>query len=130
MRMDRLRQDARLFFDCRQQAYPLYDAFADRVLARFPNTVVRVQKTQITFSDRYVYACVSLRPVGKKAELPEAYVVITLGLPVPLCSPRAARQTEPYPGRWTVHIVVGSPEELDEELFFWVEQAHAFARAK
>ena len=56
--------------------------------------------------------------------------MLTLGLPAPLESDRAAAKTEPYPGRWTTHFVLSSPSELDEELFGWIEQAHAFAQAK
>ena len=44
--------------------------------------------------------------------------------PYPLESDRVAVKTEPYPGRWTTHIVVGSTEEVDDELFAWVQQAH------
>ena len=66
----------------------------------------------------------------RKAELPDLYIVITLGLPAPIKSERAAVKTEPYPERWTNHIVVGSSEELNEELFSWVEQAYAFSRDK
>lgn len=68
--------------------------------------------------------------VKPKAALPEHYFVLTLGLPAPLDSARVAGKTEPYPGRWTTHIVVSKPEELDEELFDWVEQAYVFAQCK
>ncbi len=57
-------------------------------------------------------------------------MVITLGLPAPLDSERVAVKTEPYPGRWTHHIVVSKPEELDEELLFLIKAAYAFADAK
>ena len=57
-------------------------------------------------------------------------MVITLGLPAPLDSVRVAVKTEPYPGRWTHHIVVSSPEELDEELLSWIQEAYDFADAK
>ena len=66
----------------------------------------------------------------RKEELPEGYMVITLGLPDPLDSERVAVKTEPYPGRWTHHIVVSSPEELDEELLSWMKTAYNFADAK
>ena len=49
--------------------------------------------------------------VRKKADLPDPYIVITLGLSYPLESSRVAGKTEPYPGRWTTHIVIGSVEE-------------------
>ena len=64
------------------------------------------------------------------AELPDGYMVITLGLPAPLYSDRVAARSQPYPRRWTHHIVVSEPEDLDEELFSWVGEAYAFADAK
>ena len=125
--MRELPQDVILFFDGHASALPLYEAFAEKLFAQFPDASVRVQKTQITFFNRHVFACVSFLRVRKKAELPDPYLVITLGLPYPLASDRAAVKTEPYPGRWTTHIVIGDPQEIDEELFAWVGQAYAFA---
>lgn len=128
--MTHITLDERLFFDGKQAAFPLYEAVAGALLSRYPGTRVRVGKTQITFSERYVYACVSLRPVRRKAELPVPFLTVTLGLPGPLVSSRVAQQTEPYPGRWTVHIPIGSPGDVDGELLTWVEAAHDFALSK
>ena len=118
------------FFERSPGALGLYAALAERVLTAFPDTRVRVQKTQITFRNRHVFACVSFARVRRKAELPSSYFVLTLGLPYPLELDRVAVKCEPYPGRWTTHIVVSSPDELDDELFFWIEQAYGFAEAK
>lgn len=128
--MDHIKEDSLLFFHQQPAAYPLYEAFVSGLLDRFPATAVRVQKTQITFSNRHVFACVSFQRVKKKAELPQPYMVLTLGLPYPLFSGRVAAKTEPYPGRWTTHIVVGRAEEVDEELFAWVREAYDFAERK
>ena len=122
--------DELLFFDPHPAALPLYEAFAGKIAERFPETCVRVQKTQITFSNRRVYACVSFLRVKRKAELPGSWFTLTLGLPDPLESPRVAAKVEPYPGRWTTHIVLSDPTELDAELLAWVEQAYAFAESK
>ena len=65
-----------------------------------------------------------------KAELPDSYFVLTLGLPAPLESDWVAAKTEPYPGRWTTHIVISSASDLDEELFDWIEQAYIFSQTK
>lgn len=130
MQMTPSEWDAALFFDAVPGAYGLYRAFADAVAARWPDASCRVQKTQITFTNPGVFACLSLLRAKRKAELPDPWITITLGLPFRLTSPRAAAQTEPYPGRWTTHIVVGAPEEIDEELMGWVEQAYAFASRK
>ena len=107
----------------------LYEPLEARLLA-FPGTSIRVQKTQITFSNRHVYACASFLRVRRKAELPDPYLVLTLGMPYPLESGRVAVKTEPYPGRWTTHILLSRPDELDEELFSWAKEAYDFALNK
>lgn len=90
----------------------------------------KVQKSQISYYNRRLYACVSFLKAKKKAELPEDYFVLTPVLSAPLESDRAAAKTEPYPGRRTTHFVISSPSDLDEELFDWIEQAYQFAQAK
>ncbi len=122
--------DTLMFFDRHPNALKLYQAFEDMLYSAFPNVSKRVQKTQITFSNRYVFACVSFARVKRKPGLPKGYMVVTLGLPAPLDSDRIAVRTEPYPNRWTHHIVISKPEELDQELFSWIGDAYAFAEAK
>lgn len=128
--MHQISQDEWMFFDKHPAALPLYEAFAGKLLEMFPSSSMRVQKSQIAFSNRHVYACVSFARVKKKAELPDPFLVITLGLSYPLDSNRVAVKTEPYPGRWTTHFVVGSISELDREFFAWVRQAYEFAQNK
>ena len=128
--MRELDADALMFFDQHMDILPLYQAFEELLFDSFPVVNKRVQKTQITFSNRHVFVCVSFARVKRKAELPMRFIVITLGLPAPLDSERVAVKTEPYPGRWTHHIVVNKPEELDEELLSWVREAYDFAAVK
>ena len=121
--------DTLQFFDGHTETLGLYQAL-EALLCDFPNVNKRVQKTQITFRNRHVFACVSFARVKRKAELPEPWLVLTLGLPAPLDSPRVAVKTEPYPGRWTHHFVLSRPEELDGELRSWIREAYAFAEMK
>ncbi|MDE6880134.1 MAG: hypothetical protein K2P20_02115, partial [Oscillospiraceae bacterium] len=37
---------------------------------------------------------------------------------------------EPYPNRWTHHVLVASAEEINGELMGWVKEAAAFSRGK
>ena len=122
--------DTLVFFDGHQDALKLYQVFENLLYNTFPNVSKRVQKTQISFSNQHVFACVSFAQVKRKAELPKGHMVITLGLPVPLDSERVAVKTEPYPSRWTHHIVISKPEEMDKELLSWISDAYAFAEAK
>ena len=119
-----------LFFDGHLSALPLFQALEERLFALFPDAGRRVQKTQITYFSRYVFACVSFLRVKRKAEMPEAYIVLTLGLPYPLDSARVPVKCEPYPGRWTCHLVLCRPEDLDEEILSWLREAYAFSESK
>lgn len=44
--------DILLFFDKAPSALPLYEAFEQRLLSEIANVTVKVQKTQISFSNR------------------------------------------------------------------------------
>lgn len=122
--------DTLLLFNAQPGALPLLSALEDAIFTRFPETKRRVRKTQISYYHRFVFACVSLARVKRKAELPRTWLTLSLGLPYPLESPRAAVKTEACPGRWTTHFVLGAPEELDGELLSWLEEAYAFSERK
>ncbi len=122
--------DTLLFFNEHPGAVPLYASLEETIFRLFPTVTKRVRKTQISFSNRHLFLCVSFARVKRKAELPDPFLVVTLGLPYPLQSERVAVKTEPYPGRWTTHIVVGNPDEIDGELLTWIRQAYEFADSK
>ena len=122
--------DTQMFFDDHPAARPLFAALEAQIFAHFPEARKRVQKTQITYYHRHVFACVSFARVRRKAELPETWLTLTLGLPYPLGSARAAVTTDAWPGRWTTHIVLGSVAELDGELMAWLKQAYDFSERK
>ena len=122
--------DTLLFFSGHVDALDLFLRLEELLYASFPDMEKRVQKTQISYYAEHMFACVSFARVRKKAELPRGFLTLTLGLPAPLDSPRVAIKTEPYPGRWTQHIVLSAPEELDEELLSWLRDAYDFAKRK
>ncbi len=128
--MYQITQDELLFLGSRPGVIPTYEALAEKIFASYPDTKIKVSKSQISFCNRHLYACVSFARAKKKKELPENWFVLTLGLNYPLESSRVAVKTEPYPGRWTTHIVISSQEDLDEELFAWIDQAYQFAQNK
>lgn len=111
-------------------ALPLYEALEGRILAEIPGVRIKVQKSQISFYTKHLFGCVSYLRARKKAQLPPCYLVVTVGLARRLESPRVDIATEPYPGRWTHHIVVGSAGEIDGELMDWIREAAAFANQK
>ena len=122
--------DESSFFQNRPWGEAIYMALKESILNSFPLLDVRVQKTQITLSNTLAFSCVSFMRVMKKSEEKGPYLVLTLGLSHPLNSPRVKAMSEPYPGRWTVHIPLYKPEDVDEEVMEWVKEAYRFAESK
>lgn len=125
-----MNSDILYFFDRHMAALPLYEIFEKRVLSEIPDVSIRVQKTQITFSNRRVFACVSFLPVRKKKDRPDSYVVVTFGLGHRVEARRIDAASEPYPNRWTHHVLISGPEEIDGELMSWVREAAEFSAGK
>ena len=45
-------------------------------------------------------------------------------------SPRIDVAAEPYPNRWTHHMLISRAEEIDGELMEWVREAAEFSAGK
>lgn len=119
--------DELFFFNAMPDALPLYMALSERLLAAFPDTAVEVKKTQITFREKYGFAFVSLR---RMKGCPKVFIIVSFGLSHRLDSPRVHMAVEPYPSRWTHHVIVQSAKEVDGELMGWITEAHDFALVK
>lgn len=122
--------DALFFFDRSPAALPLFEAFEEKLQRAVGEFAVRVQKTQITYSNRYVFACVSFLKVRRAKDRPPVYIVITFGLDHRLESPRIDAAVEAGPRRWTHHVLVSDVSQIDEELMSWVAQAYQFSATK
>ena len=121
--------DVLFFFDGKPAELVLYETLFRHIEEVFPDASVKVQKSQISFYGRLLFGAVSL-PVRRKKNWPEHCIVVTIGLSHPLESPRAAVSVEPYPGRWTNHVLVSEASQVDEELLEWLNEAWAFAESK
>ena len=121
--------DVLSFFEGHPAELALYEALFARMEERFPDARVKVQKSQISFYNRHLFAAASL-PLRRKRGWPEKCLLVTFGLGHRLESPRIAAAAEPYPNRWTHHVLVTRAEELDGELMGWLEEADGFARNK
>ena len=118
------------FFNGHPEALPLYRAFEERLLAELEGVIIQPQKSQITLKNRRVFGAVSFLAARKAKDRPDPYITITLGLNRRLDSLRVDKASEPYPGRWTHHLVIGATDEIDDELMAWVREAYDFAAAK
>ena len=118
--------DVLFYFHERSMEHSLYEILEARMEEAFPDATVKVQKSQISFYARHLFAAASL-PVRRKKGWPAHCLLVTFGLSHRVDHPRIAVAVEPYPNRWTHHVVVSEPEEIDGQLMDWLREAHDFA---
>lgn len=117
------------FFNRMPQMLPLYAALREKLERAYPDMDVRVARTQISFRNRHVFAMASL-PWRRVKGWPEAYLLVSFGLPCRKESPRIAQAVEAYPNRWTHHVLVVAEDEIDDTLMSWLDEAFWFSAAK
>ena len=122
--------DILFFFAEHMEALPIYQRLEGAILTRIPDVKIKVAKTQITFANKRGFAFVSFNPCRKAKDRPAVWMTISFGLGCRRESPRIDVATQPYPGRWTHHVMVGSPGEIDEELLGWIQEAAEFSDTK
>lgn len=85
----------------------------------------RVTKSQVAFRRRRAFAWAWMP--GAYLRGPAAPLVLTVALRRRDRSPRWKEVVEPYPGRFTHHLELRSPAEIDDEVRAWLEEAWAGA---
>ena len=121
--------DVLFFFGEKTMEVALYETLIERLTQALPEMTARVQKSQISFYGRHLFGAASL-PIRRGKDWPERCLVVTVGLARRLDSPRVAVAVEPYPGRWTHHVLIERPDQIDAELIGWLREAYAFAESK
>ncbi len=110
--------DLLFFFDREPLGLALFELLYEQAMTRWPSSTLRVQKTQITFSDPRGYLFAS-RPRRRGGGL-----MVTFGLSAPLKSPRLFAVANPAPGRYTHHVQVADPADIDGQLMQWIAWSH------
>lgn len=117
--------EAMLFFQKRPQALPIFEAFERKIRQAFPDAAMKVQKTQITFADGLGFAFAWLPPRNTGAVMG-----VSFGLSYRNEDARIYVAVEPYPDRWTHHVLVGRVEDIDGQLMAWIAESHAYAQLR
>ena len=128
--MPEISAETALFFADHAEALPLYLAFLRGLSDVCPDPVCKVGKTQISLSHGGVFACVSFLRLRPRAQTPPGSFVLTLSVPSPLSSPRAAAQVRIRPDRYTHHFLLAAEEDLDPELYALVAVSLSLAEKR
>ena len=122
--------DILFFFNDHMDALPLYERLETLILEQIPDVKIKVAKTQISFSNKRSFTFVSFNPCRRAKERPNVWMTVTFGLSYQKDSPRIDAATEPYPNRWTHHVMVSNVAEIAGELMGWIREAAEFSACK
>ena len=100
----------------------LLGAFYRWILARFPDARAIPQKSQISFACKGPFCVVT--PPGRWGK--KSGIGLSLFLDERLESPRFLHIANPYPNRFSHHMVLSAPDQLDEELATMLAKARQF----
>lgn len=121
--------DEMLLFNKTQSVFPLYLLLRDKLRGIYPEMEIKVGTSMVSFRNKHVFAMAS-PPWRKHSGWPCEYLLVSFGLPYKKESPRIVEAVEPYPKRWTHHVIVVAEDELDDELMTWLDEAYQFAQVK
>lgn len=121
--------DVLRYFSANPMEQALYEALVRQMDACMLEVSVKVQKSQISFYDRHLFAAASI-PLRRRKDWPKTCLLVTFGLSRRVEDPWIAVAVEPYPNRWTHHVLISESGQIDAQLMAWLEEARTFARSK
>ena len=124
-----MNEDEMMFFDKMPQMLPTYETLRNRIVEKYRDTQVKVSKTQISFKNKHIFAMVSL-PLRRIKNAPKVYMFVSFGLSYRLDSSRIFQAVEPYPNRWTHHVLIEHSDDIDDQLIEWLDAAYQFSMLK
>ncbi len=104
----------------------LFEAVEGCLLSAYPDISVKHDRTQTAFISGVQFAWVS-QPRRKSDA---GAVMLSIGLPQLIHSPRFLHAAEVSPGRFMHHMLLRAPADLDDEVRAWLEWAWAFAQMR
>lgn len=107
------------FFAGKPAQWALFEALRERVLARYPQTKLRVMKTCVVFEDPKPYLYVSMPPRKHMDGL-----WLSIGLREVVEHPRFAMLVPISRTRTTAHIHLPDAQGIDEELLSLIALSH------
>lgn len=117
----------RIFFR-RPASRRLFKLVRDYIASLGPVEVVP-RKTQVAFGHGRRFAWVWLPQMWIRQQ-PADSITLTFSLDHRIADPRIRQSLEPYPGRFTHHVVLIRPKDFDHKVKRWLSDAYEFAASR
>lgn len=118
-------EEVKHFFADNPKQLELFLVVMEKIQAIGP-VKIQVMKSQISFAGHHKFAWVWLPPVWAKNH-PEDCIVLTFGLDYQIQHERIEKIVNPYPHRWTHHLIIEKISDLDDLVGGWLIESLAFS---
>lgn len=116
------------FFSKKTQETTLFLAL-EQIINSIGPVKTEVMKSQISFETKTKFAWVWFpQPWDKKR--PENSIVLTFGVGRHIEHKQIVKAVEPYPGRWTHHVIIQNNSDLNSDIYQWLCEAYAFSQIR
>ncbi len=126
-----LNSDVARFFAGYPQQLDSFNAIA-QLIDRIGPAKIEVKKSQISWGTRYKFAWVWLplrfSTVPTRHSRPIGSLVLTFALDRLVKHERVVETVNPKPNRWTHHLIVSRPGDVDRSVEEWLTEAYHFSQ--
>ena len=116
------------FFAGKPEAKALFMAVERKIQAIGP-AIIKVSKTQISFATRTQFAWVWM-PLPTDRKRPLHSLVLSFGCGRRIVNDQIVEAIEPYPGRWTHHVIIAEAVDLTSAVDAWIREAYRFSETR
>lgn len=117
------------FFAKDPESAALARSVFDKLLDRYPDAQLKISKSQAALYEPGPLCMVWPPNHGEFKRRTPHCLALTFGLGERLESPRIEQAVEPYPGRWTHHVLLHNAADLDAELLDWIDRSREFRQS-
>jgi hypothetical protein len=123
-----INKEVEAFFVGKPEVRALFMAVERKIRAIGP-AIITVSKTQISFATRTQFAWVWMpQPPDRKRPLHS--LVLSFGCGRQIVHDQIVEAIEPYPGRWTHHVIIAEEADLTAAVDAWMREAYRFSETR
>lgn len=123
-----INKEVEAFFAGKPETKALFMAVERKIRAIGP-AIITVTKTQISFATRTQFAWVWM-PLATDRKRPLHSLVLSFGCGRQIVHDQIVEAVEPYPGRWTHHVIIAEEADLTGVLDVWLLEAYRFSETR
>ena len=121
-------KEIEVFFAGKPEAKALFMAVERKIQVIGP-AIIKVSKTQISFATRTQFAWVWM-PLPTDRKRPLHSLVLSFGCGRRIVNDQIVEAIEPYPGRWTHHVIIAEAADLTSAVDAWIREAYRFSETR